>query len=208
VTRKENRKYPRVPVRFPVECRVGEKTLRARAAILGGGGLLLELTDPPPPGTVISLRFRPAKHLAYINAKATILYHLPGQGVALEFTDLPAEDRDLILRLVEHKKGDRREFPRVRLATQVETGANVMLTYSRDVSLGGMFVESKSPLPTGSILTLRFNLDSETSVEAKAVVTYQVKKFGMGVQFLDLAPEHRKSIEDYVSRNTVLPENP
>ncbi|HET7842387.1 MAG TPA: PilZ domain-containing protein [Terriglobia bacterium] len=208
MTRKEHRKYPRVPVRFPVECRVGDKTLRARAAILGGGGLLLEITGPPPPGTVITLRFRPAKHLPYINVQATILYHLPGQGVALEFTDLPSEDRDLILRLVEHKKGDRRKFPRVRLATQVETVANVMLTYSRDVSLGGMFVESKAPLPTGSILTLRFNLDSETSVEAKAVVTYQVKKFGMGVQFLDLAPEHRKSIEDYVAKSTVLPENP
>ncbi len=187
---------------------MGEQTFRSRAAILGGGGLLLELSDPPPSGTELSLRFRPAKHLPYIHAKATILYHLPGQGVALEFKDLPAGDRELILRLVEHKKGDRRKFPRVRLATQVQSEGDVMLTYSRDVSLGGMFVESKVPPPTGTILTLRFNLDNEASVEAKAVVTYQVKKFGMGVQFLDLTPEHRKSIEDYVSQNTALPENP
>ncbi len=207
MTRKEHRKYPRVPVRFHVECRVGEKTVRARAAIIGGGGILLELADAPPSGTEVSLRFRPAKHLPYINVKAKILYHLPGQGVALEFTALSAEDRQLILRLVEHKKEDRREFPRVRLATQVESEtAGVMLTYSRDVSLGGMFVESKTPLPTGSILTLRFNLDSQTSIEAKAVVTYQVRKFGMGVQFLDLAPEKRKNIENFVAKSTILPE--
>lgn len=208
VSRRENRKYPRVPARFPVECRIGDKTLRARAAILGGGGIFLELADAPAPGTEVLLRFRPAKHLPYIKTKAIVRYHLPGQGVALEFVDLPTEDRQLILRLVEHKKGDRRKFPRVRLATQVECEAAVMLTYSRDVSQGGMFVESTTPLPTGSILTLRFNLDNQTSVAAKAVVTYQVKKFGMGVQFLDLTPEHRKSIEDYVAQNTVLPEQP
>jgi c-di-GMP-binding flagellar brake protein YcgR len=185
---------------------VGSKTLRARAAILGGGGIFLELPDAPPPGTEVVLKFRPAKHLPYVKAKAIVRYHLAGQGVALEFIDLSLEDRQMILRLVEHKKGDRRKFPRVRLATQVECEAAVMLTYSRDVSQGGMFVESTTPLPTGSILTLRFNLDNQVSVAAKSVVTYQVRKFGMGVQFLELAPEHRKSIEDYVSQNTVIPE--
>jgi uncharacterized protein (TIGR02266 family) len=206
VTRKENRKYPRVPVRFPVECRLGSKALRARAAILGGGGIFLELEDAPPAGTEVALRFRPAKHLPYIKTKAIVRYQLTGQGVALEFTDLSTEDRHLILRLVEHKKGDRRKFPRVRLATQVESEAAVILTYSRDVSQGGMFVESTTPLPVGSILTLRFNLDNETSVAAKAVVTYQVRKFGMGVHFLDLSPESRKCIEDYVAQSTVIPE--
>jgi uncharacterized protein (TIGR02266 family) len=206
VTRKENRKYPRVPARFAVDCRIGDKTVRARAAILGGGGIFLELADAPVPGTEVMLRFRPAKHLPFIKTKAVVRYHLAGQGVALEFIELSTEDRHMILRLVEHQKGDRRKFPRVRLATQVESEAAVMLTYSRDVSRGGMFVETTTPLPTGSILTLRFNLDDQTSVVAKAVVTYQVRKFGMGVQFLDLTPESRKCIEDYVARNTVLPE--
>jgi PilZ domain len=208
VSRKENRRYPRVPARFTVECRIGDKTVKARAAILGGGGIFLELVDAPAPDIEVMLRFRPAKHLPYIKAKAAVRYHLPGQGVALEFVDLSTEDRHMLLRLIEHKKGDRRQFPRVRLATQVECETAVMLTYSRDVSKGGMFVESTTPLPTGSILNLRFNLDNETSVATKALVTYQVRKFGMGVQFLDLAPEYLKLIEDYVARNTVLPENP
>jgi c-di-GMP-binding flagellar brake protein YcgR len=203
VTRIEHRKFPRVPVRFPVDCRVGDKTFRARAAILGGGGIFLELPDAPEPGVEATLRFRPARHLPFIKAKAKVCYHLPGQGVALEFSEIEPEDRHLILRLVEHKKGDRRKFPRVRLATQVECEAAMILTFSRDVSAGGMFVETNTPMPTGSILTLRFNLDNQTSIVAKGVVTYQVKKFGMGVHFLDLAPEDRKSIEEYVSHNTV-----
>jgi uncharacterized protein (TIGR02266 family) len=207
VTRKENRKFPRVPVRFPVECRVGDKTLRARAAILGGGGIFLELKDAPEPEVEAALRFRPARHLPFIKAKAKVRYRLPGQGVALEFTEIAPQDRQLILRLVEHKKGDRRKFPRVRLATQVECEAAMLLTFSRDVSAGGMFVETKTPLPTGAILTLRFNLDDHTSVVAKGVVTYQVKKFGMGVHFLDMSPEDRKNIEDFVAQGTVRVES-
>lgn len=206
MTRKENRRYPRVPVRFPVECRVGDKNFRARAAILGGGGIFVELKDAPDPGAEASLRFRPARHLPFIKAKAKVCCHLPGQGVAFEFSEIAPEDRQLILRLVEHKKGDRRQFPRVRLATQVECEAATILTFSRDVSAGGMFVETNTPLPTGSILTLRFNLDNQASVVSKGVVTYQVRKFGMGVHFLDLTPEDRKSIEEYASRNSVFPQ--
>ncbi len=206
MTRKEHRRFPRVPVRFPVECRVGDKALRARAAILGGGGIFLELKDAPEVGVEATLRFRPARHLPYINVKAIVRYHLPGQGVAFEFTEIMPDDRERILRLVEHKKGDRRKYPRVRLATQVECEAAMILTFSRDISVGGMFVETDTPLPTGAILTLRFNLDDRTSITTKGVVTYRIRKFGMGVCFLDLKPEARKSIEDYVARGTVQPQ--
>lgn len=207
MNRKENRKYPRVPVRFVVECRMGEKTFETRAAILGGGGILLELEDPSLPGAEAVLRFRPARHLPYIKAKARVCYSLPGQGAAFEFQDLSPEDRHLLLRLIEHKKGDRRKFPRVRLATQVQCESATLLAFSRDVSVGGMFIETHQPLPVGSLLTARFNLDNETAVVvAKGVVTYQVKKFGMGVQFVDLTPEHKRLIEDYVGRGRVLPE--
>ena len=205
--RKENRKFPRVPVRFPVDCRAGNMTVRARAAILGGGGIFLEMENAPPPGTEVALRFRPAKHLPFVKTKARVCYHLPGQGVAFEFAEISPDDRELILRLVEHKKDDRRKFPRVRLATQVQCETAMLLTFSRDVSVGGMFIETNTPLPSGSILTLRFNLDNdETGVIAKGVVTYQIRKFGMGVQFLDLTAEDRQKINAFVGLSKILPE--
>jgi PilZ domain len=205
VTRKNTRKYPRIPARFTVEWRLGEKTSRARAAVLGGGGLFLEMENPPPADAEVSLRFRPAPHLPLIQAKAKFLYHLPGQGVAFQFTDITSKHRELLLRLIEHKKGNRRQFPRVRLATQVQSEHTMLLTYSRDVSVGGMFIETKTPLPAESVLSVRFNIDPDGPViMAKGFVTYQAKGFGMGMQFVEISPEDRDRIAAYVSRNMAL----
>lgn len=207
MTRKNIRKYPRVPVRFTVEYSIGDKTLRTRATILGGGGLFLELENPPSADAEILLRFRPARHLPLIKAKAKVRYHAPGHGVAFEFTEITPEHRELLLRLIEHKKGDRRKFPRALLATQVQSQDAMLLTFSRDVSAGGMFIETNKPLTTGSIFSVRFNLDdSGPIVVARGVVTYQVKKFGMGIQFIDISSEDRKRIEAYVNRSAILPE--
>ena len=194
-------------MRFPVECRDGDTKLEARAAILGGGGILLEMAALTPVGAEMTLRFRPAKNLPYIKCKALVRYHLPGQACAFEFTESSADDRQVILKLVDRKKDERRKHPRVRLATQVQCETAMLLTYSRDVSEGGMFIETDTPLPPGSILTLRFNLDDKVSVMAKGVVTYQIRKFGMGVQFIEVPPEDKKQIEAYVDRGNTAPQN-
>lgn len=205
MTRKNTRKYPRIPARFMAEWRVGQQTSRARAAILGGGGLLLEIDTPPPADADVLLRFRPAKHLPVIEARARFLYHLPGQGVAFEFTEISDRNRARLLRMIEHKRGNRRQFPRVRLATQVQSENTMLLTYSRDVSVGGMFIETGKPLPTDSVLTVRFNLqEGEPVVVAKGFVTYQVKGFGMGMRFIEISPEDRDRVAAFVSRNTAL----
>ena len=193
-------------MRFPVECRDGENKVEGRAAILGGGGILLEIAAPPPIGAEVELRFRPAKRFAMIKCKALVRYHLPGQGCAFEFTEISADDRQVILKLVDRKKDERRKHPRVRLATQVQCETAMLLTYSRDVSEGGMFIETETPLPPGSILTLRFNLDDAVSVMAKGVVTYQIRKFGMGVQFIEVSPDDKKQIEAYVDRSHTVPQ--
>lgn len=205
MTARNTRKYPRIPARFTVEWRLGEKTSRARAAVLGGGGLFLEMESPLPAEAEISLRFRPARHLPLIQAKAKFLYFLPKQGAAFEFTEISSRHRALLLRLIEHKKGNRRQFPRVRLATQVQSEHTMLLTYSRDVSVGGMFIETKTPLPAESVLSVRFNLDPDAPViVAKGFVTYQVKGFGMGMHFIEINPEDRDRIAAYVSRNMAL----
>lgn len=201
---KNTRKYPRIKTVFPIEYTLEKETFQGEGSILGGGGLFLGTQTLLAAGTEIVIGFRPAKHLPVIRAKAKVCYQVPGQGVALEFTDISAQQREMLLRLIHRKTHDKRNYPRASLATQVQCQECMTLAFSRDVSPGGMFIDTKKPLPVGSRLNLRFNLeDGGPVVVAVAEVTYEVAKLGMGIQFLELAPADRKRVEVYVVKNPV-----
>lgn len=203
----ERREFPRVPAKFAVEYTVGDKTIRGRASTLGGGGLFLLAPAMLPAGTEVGLRFRPARHLPFIQARGKVRYTLPDRGTAVEFTQLSEEDHQMILRLIHHKLADRRKYQRVPLATQVYCQECMSLAFSRDLSLGGMFVETRDPLPVGSEINLRFHLgDGGSIVVALAEVKYSITKLGMGVEFLEISPADRKRIEDYVAKSPKLPD--
>jgi c-di-GMP-binding flagellar brake protein YcgR len=200
LTRDAQRRFPRVLTKFRVEYTVGDKTARGRASTLGGGGLFLLSPAILSPNTEIVLRFRPAKHLPFIEAKGKVRYALPGKGSGVEFTQLSEENLHLILRLIHHKLANRRRYSRAPLATQVYCQECMSLAFSRDVSLGGMFIETGNPLPVGSEVSLRFHLDDGGPIVVTAAeVKYSVQKLGMGVEFVELPPADRKRIADYVA---------
>jgi c-di-GMP-binding flagellar brake protein YcgR len=193
------RKYPRVPSKFTVEYVVGERKVRTRASTLGGGGLYLEKAQELLPGLEVRVRFRPARHLPFIEARAKVCYVAPNQGAGLEFTEISSKDHQIILRLIHHKTANRRQFPRAPLATQIQCEGCMALAYSRDVSVGGMFVETTVPCEKGARVELRFHLnDGGPVILAQAEVKYLVPKLGMGVEFLNLSPADRERLENYV----------
>jgi len=175
--------------------------------MLGGGGLLLLDPAQLPPNTEITLRFRPAKHLPLIQAKAKVRYATPGQGSGLEFTQISPKDHQIILRLIHRKTANRRRHPRVPLVTQIYCKQCMSLAFARDVSAGGMFIETRDPPSVGSQIELRFHLDDgRPIIVAIAEVKYSVAKLGMGVQFSDMALPDRKRIEAYTSKYPALPD--
>jgi len=207
LTKNESRLYPRVFTVFSVEYTFGGKTVRARASSLGGGGLFLQ-GQSLPEGTEISLRFRPARHLPVMQIRGRIRYALPGKGSGVEFVEIRNEDHQMILRLIHSKTANRRKHPRAPLATQIYCQECMSLAFSRDVSRGGMFVDTRDPLPIGSEITIRFHLNDEGPiVVALAEVKYHVTKLGMGVQFLELSTADRKRIDDYVAKAPKLVES-
>jgi c-di-GMP-binding flagellar brake protein YcgR len=182
-----------------VDYTVGEECFRCVAYTLGGGGLFLTGVDGLEPGKEILVRFRPAKHLPLIQAKARVRYRVEGEGAGIEFTGISAEDRQKLLRFIHQKTGNRRLQRRAPLATQVECDRCMSLAFSRDVSPGGMFIETTNPLPVGSPLTVRFNLDQkDTVVTATAQVAYHVEKMGMGIIFSEIGPQDLEAIQEYV----------
>jgi c-di-GMP-binding flagellar brake protein YcgR len=196
------RKYPRIPVDLPVHYAREETDEEARATMLGGGGMFVGTSQIVPPGTPLTVRFRPAKHLPVMEAKARVCYCLDGQGIGIEFTRIDPQHRQYILRLIHHRTGERRRFPRVPLATQVQHGEGSFVGFSRDISTGGMFVETNQHLDPGIKLNLRFHLEIDSPiVMAEAEVLYQVPKVGIGLHFAELSQEDFERIRDFVSRN-------
>jgi Tfp pilus assembly protein PilZ len=82
------------------------------------------------------------------------------------------------------------------------------LAFSRDISLGGMFIETTDLLPVGSVLTVRFNIDQrEKIVSATARVTYQIEKMGIGVIFTEIEEEDCDAIRKYLEAMPSAPAN-
>ena len=181
---------------------VGEDTHPARASCLGGGGLFLGVMQELPAGTEVAVRFRPARHLPVIRARAVVRYVVPGEGVGIEFTEIEPQHRQKILRLIHHRMTERRQYPRAPLATQVEHAEGTQIGFCKDISAGGMFIEVGEPVPVGSRIQLLFHLDDDgDAIKAEAEVLYAVLKLGVGVRFLALAARDLRRVEAYVAKS-------
>lgn len=80
---------------------------------------------------------------------------------------------------------DHRQYPRKSLQSQVtfqlEGGPQVEAS-CRDISLGGMFIETDSPAPFGAAITVYLPLPGMHGAAIRGTVRW-TKPDGMGVQF-------------------------
>lgn len=100
----------------------------------------------------------------------------------------------------------RRSVPRVPLLTQVEERRENFTTlgWTKDISLGGLSISTQQTLAIGTTVVVRFGVPGRTrAVEAAGRVAWVVPGKSMGIGFLGLIEEDRKSIADYVA---TLPE--
>ncbi|MBI4166834.1 MAG: PilZ domain-containing protein [Acidobacteria bacterium] len=204
----ESRKYPRIPSDFPVIFKLGETTAKIHSVNVGGGGLRLE-TSALPCGAELMVRFRTSKHQAFIQTKARVIYTLPDLGSGVEFTNIDQEHLQIILRAIHGNAGNRRKAPRVPLATQIHIDDSMALAYSRDLSTGGIFIDTKEPSEIGTEVDIRFRLsEDDPIIIAKGKVRYVVPRLGMGVQFTEVSDQDRKRIVTFVlSSGEILPES-
>lgn len=195
------RTYPRVEVDLPVEYELQGPSHHTRALTLGGGGLFLAITQQVAPDTKLSIGFHPARHLPHVRATVRVCYQIVDKGVGVEFTEIRPEDRQMILRLVLHRIVEKCKYPRKQFVTQVGYHSGTFLGFSRGVSPGGMFIETKEPISVGSNLKLAFNLDDGgPTLRVTAEVRYVVTKLGMGVHFVELSPSDRSRIDVYTTK--------
>lgn len=186
---------------IPADCVAGETRFPANIVVLGGGGLLLEVSRQLLPDTELKIRFQPAQHLKAVEVTARVRYYLTGQGTGVEFTEITDEDRHAILQVIFRRMSYKPRHPRKKFVTEVEHHAGTFLGFSRDISIGGMFIETRTPLPEGSEIKIRFRLDDGgPAIEVEVEVRYAIRDLCMGIEFVDLPPSDQKRIEAVVGK--------
>lgn len=128
-----------------------------------------------------------------------------------DYITKPVTQRDLFEKIKKFIPVERRGFPRVLLNVTVEsTGRSMSFSdFTYDVSEGGIFVKTETPLDPGAQLELTFSLpDDEAALNVRGKVVHSHKTGtektgghpGMGIQFINISPEAVGRIRRYVER--------
>lgn len=87
----------------------------------------------------------------------------------------------------------KRQSPRrpIRVDLDLIEGDRIIPVYSKDVSRGGIFIETSKPLPVGTVVTLQYILPRRSypvKIRGRVVhvVTAPSRSCGMGIKFLDI----------------------
>jgi len=187
-----------------VEYVVAGKEFRARALVLGGGGILLRAHHNISLGETLTVVFRTGKRAPKVEARAIVRSRSSADGIGLEFTSMRPTDHQKILRFIHAQMDEKREDPRAPFVAQVHSQNSTFLGLSKNISVGGIFIETRESLPIGCDLELRFHLDDgDPVIIAKGEVVYVVDKLGLGVQFRGLDATDQKRIEQYVGKGII-----
>jgi hypothetical protein len=95
------------------------------------------------------------------------------------------------------EEDERRSHDRSRLIVDVffDGAAATGIASTKDISLGGLYMNTKTELPEGALLTLRIPLGEDQQVVVNAEVVYSNPGFGVGVRFHGLSDTDRALME-------------
>ena len=97
---------------------------------------------------------------------------------------------------------EKRQYRRAKLVAHVQCVAlnRECLAVTRDVSVGGMFLNEQDPFPAHSIVNLSFRLNpGGARLTCTGEVAYAIKGVGMGVMFKGPPDDVRAAIEQFVA---------
>jgi PilZ domain len=102
----EKRRFPRVtlPSGMSIAWKVNERHNIARVKSISLGGLFIEEAEPVRVGDTVQVHFDIPG--GAIHAKAVVRRSIKGQGMGVEFTELPAEARAALHKLLQKLLGD------------------------------------------------------------------------------------------------------
>lgn len=98
---------------------------------------------------------------------------------------------------------ERRAYDRSRLILDIFfDGQDVTgVASTKDISAGGLYMNTKASIPKGAFLIVRIPFSKEVQIVCNAEVIYSNPGQGVGLRFHDVADDVRATLEREVSRN-------
>ncbi len=97
----------------------------------------------------------------------------------------------------------------IQLLVDYKAEGHYLFDFCRDLGTGGVFIETKSPLNSGSEIELTFTIpDSKETLRTKGRVIWSQAPIanrsdvnvGMGIQFTQFSDSQRKILDDFIRR--------
>jgi len=197
--KRERRSSFRVPVQVPVQIKVEDDPETEGILLdLSEDGLDLLAAQPVRAAAAIQVRFSLPDGNA-IDARGEIAWANPNGQAGVHFIDLPAGVRTVLQTWV---AANAPEPP----PPDPEPVTQCKLT---DLSVGGCYVETESPFPERSGITLSLRAEG-MEVQAEGAVRVMHPGFGMGIEFAARTADERARVTTFIgflsSRPGTVPE--
>jgi CheY-like chemotaxis protein len=193
--KRERRRSFRVPVQVPIQLQTENgPPLEGILLDLSEGGMDVLAAQPLCPGATIRANFNLPDSTTEIQTSGEIAWASPNGQAGVRFIDLPENLRDTLKSWV---SANAPEIP----PPDPEPVSQCKLT---DLSLGGCYVETASPFPERSGITLCLNAE-DMEVQAEGTVRVMHPGFGMGIEFAARTADERAQVARFIGFLTSRP---
>jgi CheY-like chemotaxis protein len=193
--RRERRRSYRVAVQVPMQVQVDDGTpIEGILLDLSEEGLDVLAAQPLYPSAAITTRFMLPDGTMEMNLRGEVAWANPNGQSGVRFVDLPDDLRVALKRWVgANAPGVPPPDP--------EPISHCKLT---DLSLGACYVESESPFPEKSGITLCLKIE-DMEVEAEGMVRVMHPGFGMGIEFASKTAEDKAHVANFIGLLSASP---
>lgn len=186
--KRDRRRSYRVPVQVPVQLKAGDGPVTEGILLdLSCDGLDVLMPQAMTPAAAVRVHFGlPSSEIA-ADLRGEVIWANPNGETGVRFLQLAPE----LHRALQEWLADNKREPSV---PEPEEAVEGNLT---DLSLGGCYVETESPFPEQSGVTLCLRV-GEIEAEADGIVRVMHPGFGMGIEFARKAMEDSAQVANFI----------
>jgi CheY-like chemotaxis protein len=193
--KRERRRSCRVPVQVPIQFQVESgPPLEGILLDLSEDGMDMLAAQPLSSGIPIKAQFNLPDSNTEVQVGGEIAWASPNGQAGVRFIDLPENLRGILKGWV---LANAPQTP----PTESEPVSQYNLT---DLSLGGCYIETESPFPEGSGITLCLKAE-DMEAQAEGLVRVTHPGFGMGIEFAAGTTEERAQVARFIGFLTSRP---